>query len=97
MKMFTFATAWIDDPEMGLIHGEMPTHQSEDPPQYNRFKLRSVAVGENTAGELFRVRRCVDGADKPDGPELQRFCNRGNGMGAHLIQVREESKPLREL
>ena len=82
---------------MLLVHGEMTAHQGEDPPENNRFKLRAAAVGQHSSGELLGVRRGVGGADKPDGPVLQRFCNRGNGMGAHLKQIQGESKPFRKL
>ena len=83
MQMITFTASGIDDPEVGLIQGEMPPNQGEHTTEHNSFKRDPIGIGQGAAGELLGIGWGVSAAHKPDGPVLQRLCDRGNRMGAH--------------
>ena len=83
VQMVTFATAGIHDPEVGLIQGQMPPNQGEHTTEHNGFQGDPLGVGQGATGELFGIGWSVSTAHKPDGPVLQRLCDRGNRMGAH--------------
>ena len=70
---------------MGLIHGQMPTHQGQHPSEHHGLQFDAVAVQQRSPRQLFGIFGGVDPADQTDRPVLQRLGDRGNRVVAHDI------------
>jgi hypothetical protein len=68
---------------VGLIQGQMPPDQGENSTEHNGFQGDTLGIGQRSAGELLGIGWGIGTPNNPDGPVLQRLCDRGNRMGAH--------------
>ena len=83
VKLVVVSGAGVHHPEMGLIHRQMAPHQREHPAEHHCLHLTAIGIDQRAPGELVLVTGFVNPTNNPDGPVLQRFGNRGDGVITH--------------
>ena len=61
----------------------MAPHQGEHATEHHCLNLTAIGADQGATGELVLVAGFVQPTNHPDGPVLQRFGDRGNGVVAH--------------
>ncbi len=81
---------------MGLIHGQVTSHQRHHPAENDRLYLCTIRSHKSPPGELLRICRQVGPSDQTNGPVLKRLSDLGNRMIAHR-KTRPFTQPLKTL
>ena len=68
---------------MGNRQIQVTAHQGKQPTEHHGLNGSAVGAANQTTGELVAIGGFVDAAHHADGPVLQRFGDRGNGVLTH--------------
>lgn len=93
MQATLLTAAGVHHPEVGLGQAEVAAHQRQQPTQHHGLQLLAVGGVDRTAGELLGVGGHIDATHHTDGPVLQRFGDRWDGMVAHPANVKGAAGP----